>query len=439
MKVVGIVTEYNPFHNGHKYHIEEAKKLTGADYVIAVMSGNFVQRGTPAVIDKYSRAAMALNNGVDLVLELPVCYATGSAEYFAHGAVSLLDKLGVVDALCFGSECGDISLLTKAAALLLQSPESFHTKLQLYIKTGLSYPAARVKALEHLLIEDASTDLSSLSEVLAEPNNILGIEYVKALLRLSSGITPVTIQRISAQYHDSELSPRNAQTHPDQQKYLEVCDPVISSATAIRKAIFRSDEWSEAVFEPVEQSVPKDVTDFLRTNYHLTYPITEEDFIQLLRYRLSMENSTTLASYQDITEDLARRIAHLDHLYQSYNDLAQEIKTKNITLTRVNRALIHILLNIRTTSLEEYIAQDYTPYARILGIKRESSSLLRSIEKQGRIPMITKVSKASELLNETGRRMLSEDIFASHIYNQAVYEKFGTSLPNEYRRGIVMV
>ena len=137
--------------------------------------------------------------------------------------------------------------------------------------------------------EKASTDLSSLSEVLAEPNNILGIEYVKALLRLSSGITPVTIQRISAQYHDSELSPRNTQTHPDQQKDLEICDPVISSATAIRKAIFRSDEWSEAVFEPVEQSVPKDVTDFLRTNYHLTYPITEEDFIQLLRYRLSME------------------------------------------------------------------------------------------------------------------------------------------------------
>jgi predicted nucleotidyltransferase len=229
MKVVGLITEYNPFHNGHKYHIEEARRITGADYVVAVMSGDFVQRGVPAIIDKYSRTRMALNNGVDLVLELPVCYATGSAEYFAHGAVAVLNALGVVDYLCFGSEAGEIELLQKATELIYSAPASFDDLLKAYLKEGLNYPAARQKALEAVtgsLSPDNNRpdDNNALIKVFTEPNNILGIEYLKAIHDLSASMQPVTIRREVAHYHEATLTRIDTPS-------------VISSATAIRSTI----------------------------------------------------------------------------------------------------------------------------------------------------------------------------------------------------------
>ncbi len=442
MKVVGLITEYNPFHNGHKYHIQEAKRLTGADYVIAVMSGNFVQRGVPAVIDKYSRTGMALQNGVDLVFELPVCYATGSAEYFAHGAVSLLDKLGVVDMLCFGSECGEISPLSEAADYLLHAPASYHGKLQALTKEGLTYPAARQKALQESLQASDAELSGEVSAILAEPNNILGIEYIKALHSLSSSITPVTMKRISAHYHDIRLNTQAAsdsidgETALNHRTDLEGFDSVISSATAIRNAISHDNSSAKDGLSDAFRSVPEDVAEFLQTNYQRTYPITGEDFSAILKYKLLSEDASSLAAYQDITSDLADRLKNLGDLNQSIDALALGIKTKNMTLTRINRALLHLLLNIKADSLKEYIRQDYILYARLLGIRKESSALLRCIEKEGRIPVITKVSKAARQLSETGLQMLSEDIFASHIYNQAVFNKYHTSMVNEYQHGI---
>jgi predicted nucleotidyltransferase len=440
MKVVGLITEYNPFHNGHKYHIEEAKKRTGADYVVAVMSGNFVQRGAPAAIDKYSRTAMALANGVDLVIELPVCYATGSAEFFAHGAVSILDKLGIVDFLCFGSECGDIGLLKKAAEQFVSMPDSFESELKRFLKDGLTYPAARLKALSNMLqdnsLQEKNADAQLLSQILAEPNNILGIEYLKALHTFSSPIEPLTIQRISAHYHATELSKQGA---PDSEDKLTGPVPLISSATAIRKSICHTSDCSLPSFADIEHSVPENVSEFLKRNYQKSYPISEEDFAQIIKYKLLLEDSDTLSTYQDITKDLAERMKKHSDLNMNIASLLQLIKTKNMTLTRINRALVHVLLNIKTASIKEYIASGYTPYARILGIKKESSSLLRIIKKHGRIPVITKVSAAKDLLDETGLKMLSEDIFASHVYNQAVYEKYGTVLTNEYKHGICIM
>ncbi|MGF7145729.1 putative nucleotidyltransferase [Anaerotaenia torta] len=429
MKVVGLITEYNPFHNGHKYHIEQARQITGADYVIAVMSGNFVQRGAPAMMDKYSRARMALSNGADLVLELPVCYATGSAEYFARGAISILDKLGIVHTLCFGSECGDITLLAEAARLLSDSPGNLTGQIQAYMKDGLTYPTARQRAMEHIL--PAAHTIPGY--ILDSPNNILGIEYMKALLHFSSSITPVTIQRISAHYHDRELSEANAEDRTSSG------NPVISSATAIRDAIQRQSGQASSAAAEVFFSVPRDVADFLRENYRKTYPITEEDFASIIKYRLRMENSNSLASYLDITPDLAKRIKNSRNLNQSIRSLSQEIKTKNLTLTRINRALLHVLLNIKTAAVRDYMAQGCTPYARVLGVRRNASHLLRSIEQNGRIPVITKVSAAERVLDETGMRMLSEDIFASDLYSQAVYEKYGTEIPNEYKHGICLL
>lgn len=426
MKVVGLITEYNPFHNGHKYHIDEAKKVTGADYVIAVMSGNFVQRGTPAVLDKYSRTKMALNNGIDLVLELPVCYATASAEYFAHGAVSLLERLGIVDSLCFGSECGDITLLKEATDFLLNAPPSFDKKLQTFLREGLTYPAARGRALQQQLDEQPSNYSTALADVLTEPNNILGIEYMKALNRLNSKITPRTIQRIAAHYHAPDLSNESASSVQ------------ISSATAIRRAIFSKGLEADNYFEEIRHSVPADVFQILREHHQLRYPISEEDFSQAIKYKLLYESKDTLCEYLDISEDLAERLLKHSNCHLTIFDLAQDIKTKNLTLTRINRALLHMLLNIKADTVAEYNQMGYAQYARVLGVKKESSHLLRKIEQTERIPIITKVSKAAQQLSPAALKMLQEDILAAHLYNLAVYDKYGTSIVNEYKHGIIL-
>ncbi|HWT75200.1 MAG TPA: nucleotidyltransferase family protein [Mobilitalea sp.] len=444
MKIVGLVTEYNPFHNGHKYHIEEAKRITGAEYAIAVMSGNFVQRGTPAIIDKYTRAEMALRNGIDLVLELPVCYATGSAEFFARGAVSLLDKLGIIDTLCFGSEYGDIHMLKEAAAFLTKAPASFDERIQELLKEGLTYPAARSSALQQSLEKENIADGQALSGVLSEPNNILGIEYMKALIHLDSAIIPAAIKRKSAHYHDSNLAGTiQNNENPSllySDEYLHDIDEsmTISSATAIRKAIDSKMDNTSDYFEEMRHSVPGNVYDLLVKHYRKTYPVTEEDFAQIIKYKLLAEDQQTLTGYMDISKNLADRMKNSDY-NSSIFELAQNIKTKNLTLTRINRAIIHLLLNIRKDTVNEYSNHGYAQYARVLGIKKESTHLIRSIETYGRIPIIQKVSKAEEQLDSIGKRMLSEDIFAAHLYNQAVFEKYDASIPNEYKHGICVV
>lgn len=441
MKIAGIVTEYNPFHNGHKYHIEEARKISGADYVIAVMSGDFVQRGAPAVIDKYSRAMMALKNGVDIVLELPVCYATGSAEYFALGAVSLLNRLGVVDYLVFGSECGDIALMEKAAALFSNPMDSFQKKLMSHMKEGMTYPAARVKTVEDYLGQYEEGQSRELARILAEPNNILGIEYLKALRRLNSPILPLTIARKTAHYHDRELTAPNQLLLSAYQFFpipeAQSTKPVISSATAIRRVLQDSDNIFDLI--SVKDSVPEDVYEFLTRNYYKTCPISLEDFAGIIKYRLLMEDSRSLMQYVDITPDLADRLMNIRDFDTSMTGLIQNIKTKNLTFTRINRALIHLLLNIREASFRNYLQNGCTFYARVLGFRKEAAGVLRTITDKEKIPVITKVTKASEKLDDFGMTMLSGDIFAAHIYNQAVYEKYKTPILNEYKHGICIL
>ena len=459
MKVVGLVTEYNPFHNGHKYHIEAAKKTTGADYAVAVMSGNFVQRGTPAIIDKYSRAKMALQNGVDLVLELPVCYATASAEYFALGAVSLLDKLAVVDDLCFGSELGDVTPLARIADILIKKPKELELLIRKLISKGNSFPVAREKAFREYLNTIGASDIYNidldvpnnkdddflsaiyntkvtdyLSSVLSKPNNILGIEYIKALITIASSINPRSIKREVAGYHDKELS------ISDEKSLFEGSNDssnLISSATAIRE-IIENATISKDLY-PIINSVPQDVFELLTNEYGKTHPITIEDFGTLIKYKLISESKEALSSYVDISDDFADRISNTSDIHMPIKELTNKLKSKNVTMTRVNRALIHSLLNIRKDKFEEYNKQGYSQYARVLGVKKESSQLLRKITEAGSIPVINKVSDARKELSPLALSMLSEDIFASHLYNQAVFEKYGVSLPNEYKRGIVIL
>ena len=417
MKVLGIITEYNPFHNGHKYHIEEAKKITGADYVIAVMSGDFVQRGAPAIISKYDRCLMALDNGVDLVFELPVCYSTGSAQYFALGAVSLLNSLGIVDYLCFGSESGEIKDLEESANLFYYSNESFQSILYSYIREGFSYPAARAKASKYILDKDSESNNSYILKVISEPNNILGIEYIKALKQIDSSIAPFTIKRHVANYHDEEPG------------------SLISSATAIRKIL---EGASEINLSFTKDSVPKSVHDYFTDNSLITYPITIEDFSPIIKYKLLSESSRELSAYLDLSSDIADRIKNIDIQSIGIRELSQIIKTKNITLTRVNRALIHVLLNIRKENFQEYLEKDIVYYLRVLGMKKEASHLIRKIKSIGRLPVITKVSRANKQLDTLGMQMLNQDILATHLYNQVIYDKWGTNIANEYKHGIII-
>lgn len=412
MKVVGLITEYNPFHNGHFYHIKEARKETGADYCVVVMSGNYVQRGAPAFLDKYTRTRMALSCGADLVLELPVSFASSSAEYFSMGAVSLLNGIGVVDSLCFGSECGSISLLEEASKILETEPPLFKTKLNEALKEGKTFPQARMEALVPFIPDsDAS--------FLASPNNILGMEYLKAIHTLQSPIIPYTIERVSAGYHKEALN--------------EGKDSVISSATAIRKALKEGIGLSALM-----QHVPSEAYPFLKDSYKKTWPVTEDDFSLLLQYKLMTENNKSLTKYLDVTPDLANRIAGMNRPGLTFLEAAKEMKSRQWTMTRINRSLLHIVLNITEESMKLYKAEGYAQYARILGIRKSSSPLLRAMAKKSNLPLITKVGGTADKLKATAQKMLREDLFAAALYNEVIYHKFGILPKSEYKQGIIL-
>lgn len=416
MKVVGVIAEYNPFHNGHKYHLEKVKELTGADFCIVVMSGDFVQRGAPALIDKYSRAKMALLNGADLVLELPLYYATSSAENFAAGAVALLDRLGIVDTICFGSECGDISILNTIAEILVEEPEDYLDALRRNLKEGLSYPSARNTALTH-----TRKELSEHLSVLRSPNNILGIEYLKALRRRKSSIVPFTNLRIGSDYHDTRMRQNQ------------------SSAIAIRQSLERMDNL---LF--IASQVPTNVFQIMEEHFHINYPIYQQDISLLLKHRLLQYQQKGYTEFVDVTEDLSDKILKNLEFYKSCGDFCELLKSKDMTYTRISRCLLHILLDVKKDTLQKFIADDYIYYARILGLKQSSTDMLNAIKLTSSVPLLSKLADAENILNtvphaEHALEMLQSDIFAAHIYDSVATDKYRTVLPNEYRRQIVKV
>jgi len=411
MKVAGIVAEYNPFHNGHAYHMQKVKELTGADYLVVVMSGNFTQRGVPALIDKYTRTKMALDAGADLVLELPLYYAAGSAEYFASGAVALLDKLGVVDTLCFGSECGDIKTLTEVAILLSKEDEAFSNAIKSKMKQGLTYPRARMQVIEETL-PDSFMHVDAMSY----PNNILGIEYIKAIIQRDSKILPQTTRRMGAGYHDRMVT------------------EVMSSALSIRESLKSADS-----LEMIQSSVPPHVYEMMKKDFHKTFPIFHEDISSLLKYKLLLDAPKGFSEYVDISEDFSDKIVKNLKNYESYSQFCDLLKTKDITYARVSRCLLHILLNLRKDALQHYVDKDYIFYARMLGLRKSANELTSTIKKVSKIPMISKLADAREFLTSTGMEMLECDIQASHIYDSLVTEKFGNKPISEFSREIVIV
>lgn len=415
MKTVGIIAEYNPFHNGHKYQIQKAKELTGADYCIVVMSGDFVQRGAPAIMDKYLRTRAALSCGADLVLELPVYYALQSAEYFATGAVTLLDKLGVVDTLCFGSECGDTGLLIEFADSLLCESETFKNILKSEMKSGATYPEARNKALL-----SSNRELAQHMEVLGSPNNILGIEYCKALKRRNSPISALSIKREGSSYHDASMS------------------EIYCSALAIRESIH-----STGTLSYVCDTVPDSVYSLMKEAYEKTFPIFPSDVSSILHYCLLSREKEGYTDCPDIDKDLSDRISRKLPDYLSFENFCELVKSKNRTYTRISRSLMHILLHMTKKDLQDFVADDYIYYARILGFQKDSTALLSSIKEKTQIPLISKLADTSFSPDSNAQRMLEKDICASHIYQSMVQNKFGQhnnlSLTNEFKRQIVRI
>lgn len=424
MKTVGIIAEYNPFHKGHAYHLQKAKELTHADYVVIVMSGPFTQRGLPALTNKYARTKMALENGADLVLELPIPYSTGSAEAFAQGAVSLLNALGCIDNLCFGSECGQIHPLLSYAQLFREEPEDYRALLQFYLKQGISFPLARSKAAEeylnytaHVCIcsqEDA--DCRQESELLQYPNNILGIEYCKALLDHQSTIRPITFRRVSSSYHDTTMKTDFA------------------SASAIRNAINQ-----EGLSPSVEAQLPKASFQILKEVLKDCPPLTMDDFSSLLFYRLLMLSCKELASFQDLSSALASRIENCKFQFTSCSDFAHVLKTKEITHSRITRALCHILLDLHQADLDSLKKEHWPIYLRPLGFRKSAAPLLSTIKQKSALPLLVKVADASSLLTPTAYALFEKDILAAHMYEAVRVVHSHTSFVHEYTRTPVIL
>ena len=428
MKIVGLITEYNPFHNGHLYHIHESLRITGADAALVVMSGDYVQRGTPAIMPKRLRTEMALYCGAGAVLELPVCYATGSAEFFALGAISLLDSLGIVDSVCFGSECSDLPLLQKIAGLLVDEPEQYREILRHELKLGKSFPAARQTAVVFCTGDPRCAD------ILKDPNNILGIEYLKALKKCGSSIRPYTIRRKGAGYHSSQL------------------DGLYSSASAIRSLLayssssihteFAGDDSTELSFSDIlnelGNQVPKKCLELLSDFHKIQYPVYQNDFSLILKYKLLNKHPKSLVRYMDVSPELAARICTSLNDFFNYKQFAGLLKTKELTQTRINRALLHIMLGTKKANVEEYIDNGYHMYARLLGFRKDNAKLLTAMSKESSLPVLTKMSEIEDL-PELGQKMLRHDMLASNLYTSVVTDKFKTAFQNEYKQGVLKV
>ena len=435
MKVTGIIAEYNPFHKGHKYQIDYCKKKLNSDYVIVAMSGDYVQRGTPALLPKHVRAEMALRCGADLVLEMPVSVSTASAEAFAMGGVSMLDGLHIVDSLCFGSEYGKVSALMELAEILVEEPEEYRQLLKEFLSNGLFFPSARCQALTeyfrnpHNFTGDdfdgvLTPLLNQIVQILNSPNNILGIEYCKALLRLKSNIKPVTLKRQGMGYHETLAETDGSD------RFSCTDGNTFASASAIRELLKAT--LTPETISRIASQVPDEISLLLASSLQRNEFLTEDALDPLLSYCILKENADSFCSYLDVSRDLAERIMNRSNELNGFLQAASFLKTKELTQSRIQRALLHIILGIREVPAT-------VPYARVLGFRRESSTLLKEIKDSSSIPLITKLADANSLLDESGRSFLYETVFSSNLYEKLLCQKSSRNFVHEYQKQIVIL
>lgn len=385
MKLLGLITEYNPFHNGHLYHLNTAKDLVKPDAVVAVMSGNFLQRGEPAILDKWTRAQAAVDAGVDLVVELPTYFSTASAEGFALGAVALLDRLGATD-LVFGAENGDVQALQAVADIIDTPSESYQAALAAALDQGLSFPAARQQA-----IEVAMAEASSLHEGIDfKANNILGIEYLRAIRRVGTAMVPRAIQRIQNDYNDKHITGE------------------IASATAVRQLLKR---------RPVDWELLKTVVP--ETTFKLLWesPVYTvlDDFHALLNGIALREGAEGLRRYRDVAEGLEHKLMAELSTLGTLEDTALAIKSKRYTMTRIQRMLVAILLGITPIPEAEALAQ--LDYARVLAFNERGARVIRAVKKQGQLYPFTNLGRDLKKYRKKNA-LLALDIRATGMYAQ---------------------
>ena len=378
MNVVGIIAEYNPFHEGHAYQIQKAKEQCGAEFAVVVMNGDFVQRGEPAIFDKYTRTKEALLGGADLIFELPVRFGLSSAGDFAMGGVLALNALPFVTHLCFGTETGDLTPLLQAATFLCDEPDSYRTRVKHFVKQGILYPKARSLAL--------AAESGLPTETWDSPNNILGLEYCVALQKLHSKIKPFTIRREGQGYHDNDT-------------------PALSdfpSATFLRKKIRKAGE---------------------KENLSLS------DFSSLIGY--SLLTAKDLCRIKDITPDLSDRIRNELPKYREINEFVKTIKNPSLTTGRIKRSFFQCLFDIEKE-------KPVMPYLRVLGMKKEASSLL-SQKENASCQILTKLAFDVPKMDDTAKKLFAKDLLASDLYRQVFCHKYNQTLPNEYQHSPIVL
>lgn len=384
--ILGIVSEYNPFHNGHLMHLQKSKELTHTDFTIAVMSGNFVQRGDTSIVDKWTKAEMALKSGVDLVIELPTLYAISSAENFADGAIKILNSLGIVDFVSFGSEIGEITPLDDVASVLYKEPKEFSSLITRQLRSGLSYPKAR-----ELAIQMYFGSSQKYTDVLENPNNILGIEYLKSLKRLKSPITPITLKRKYSDYNSNDIKSG------------------IASATAIRTMLQKG--------KNIHYVVPYETYELLeeKKKYGQIIP-SLSIFSKEIIYTLRKMTLSEIAALPDVSEGLENKIKSAANTSNNLEELILKIKSKRYTQSRIQRILLYALLNISEKDIT--MSKKQMPYIRVLGFNKNGKKIISAIANQNpKLQIIVSVKKFME--NNTDKHlhtMISKDIFATNVY-----------------------
>ena len=392
-RVLGIIAEYNPFHNGHLYHIAKSKQETNAQYVVAVISGNFVQRGNTSIINKWTKAKMALLNGVDLVIELPTIYSISSAENFAEGAIKILNSLGVVDTLSFGMETSDIATLNNIANVLYNEPKEYVTILSHELQKGNSFPKARENALMMYL-----NDIKRYANVMSGSNNILGIEYLKALRKTKSTITPIGIKREKVLYND---------------KYIV---DEFASATAIRKMLITKE------LNDISKVMPRNT--YLLLGEELKkghYVIDISRFEKEIIYNLRKMKTEDIAKLPDVSEGLENSIKNAADSCNTLNELINIVKTKRFTQTRIQRILLYSLLDIDKKQMET--SRKIVPYVRVLGFNNRGKELISEMMNLNpKLNVVTSVKKYIDTVaNKSLKEMIEKDILATNIYTLGYY------------------
>lgn len=415
--VLGIIAEYNPFHNGHLYHLKESKKATGAEYTVAIISGNFTQRGSTSIIDKWKKTEMALQNGVDLIIELPVLYSISSSENFAEGSIKILNSLGIINFLSFGSETSDIKILNNFANILYDEPKEYKKILSNYLDTGLSFPKARENALLEYIknFEDVNTNFDNYQNILSSPNNILGIEYLKALKKYKSSIKPVCIKRSIADYNSSDISINTS----------------IASATAIRELIKNKN------FNTIKTVIPEKSYSILADCINSGCIIPDLNYFEKeIIYVLRKMSIKEIANLPDVSEGLEFLIKKAVNSCNTLTELLNTIKSKRYTITRLQRILLYALLDISKKDMKLSKEVD-SPYIRVLGFNDNGKKLISKImDKNPNQPLITSVKKFVDNNSNTSlQTMLNKDIFATNVYSLGFKNNSFANL--DFKNGII--